>query len=74
MMVSIFFMACSILHSGTCVEREIQLSNDPIQGVTLLNCQIGLVSQIELAKWQQTHPNWIIGRHRCGPSGQYARA
>lgn len=43
--------------------RDFSLLYDP-QEVSLMMCVAG--GQVEIARWQATHPEWSVSRWRCG--------
>lgn len=69
-MISIFFMACSIVNGGGCREMEISFANDG-QFATPYGCAIG--GMMRLAEWKNEHPNHTVGRYKCERTGKYAR-
>ena len=46
---------------GSC--RDFSLLYDP-QDVSLMMCVAG--GQVEIARWQASHPAWTVSRWRCG--------
>jgi len=68
-MLELVFVVCSIVEGATCRE----LSPIPLEPNTLVVACL-MATQIEGAKWAQTHPNHYIQRATCRPAGQFAKA
>ena len=66
-MMTIVMSVCSVL-SAHCKEVELVFAD-----LTLVQCQMGIGSQVEMAKWTAGHPNWIIAKWRCRPAGTVAK-
>jgi hypothetical protein len=41
--------------------------------VSLMQCQIGMAAQMQIAKWTNEHPNWRVERYRCQVPGTFAK-
>jgi hypothetical protein len=64
----LIFTVCSVVAGATCREAN------PIpleQHVGLMGCLIA--SQVEGAKWVETHPNFYVSKYTCQPAKMYAR-
>ena len=76
MSIAIAFTACSILNiSGLppktqCMDVEIPLMAEAASPYICL-----FASQVEMAKWDNEHPNWIRKPgYQCRPMGRVAKA
>ena len=65
-MLELVFTVCSILHGANCHKvYPIRFAeNTPMAGCIM-------ASQIEGAKWVETHPNYYIIRATCQPAGRF---
>jgi len=64
----LIFTVCSVVVGASCHEENpIQLQ----EHVGLQGCLIA--SQIEGAKWADTHPNFYVSRYTCQPAKTFAR-
>lgn len=68
-MFELVLTVCSIVAGASCREEHpIRLN----ESVDLRGCMIA--SQIEGAKWAETHPNHYIAKYTCQPAGKFSRA
>ena len=67
-MIEIVVTICSILHGASCKEVSLVYSD-----LSLMQCQIGIAAQMEIAKWNEGHPNWRIEKYHCQNSGEFAK-
>ncbi len=68
-MLEIVFVVCSLVEGAKCRE----LSPLPLQpDAHIIACLIA--TQVEGAKWSQTHPNQYIVRSTCQPAKMFAKA
>ena len=64
-MIEIAFIACL----GTqCRDFSLTFAD-----VSLLQCQIGIGAQMQLADWEKSHPNWQLKKHHCQIAGSFAK-
>ena len=64
----LIFTVCSVVVGASCREAN----PIPLQEhVGLMGCLIA--SQIEGAKWTETHPNFYVAKYTCQPAKTYAR-
>lgn len=70
-MFAITMTICSVLHGATCKNAELTYADEG-QAATPYACMVG--GMIEIAKWQETHPNWRVVHWKCGRPGMYAKA
>jgi len=68
-MLELVFIVCSILEGQTCR----QLQPIPLQPDTHMMACLK-ASQIEGARWIETHPNHYIQRSTCQPLGRVGKA
>lgn len=67
-MLELVFTVCSVVAGATCKE----LSPVPLEDhVGLIGCVIA--SQVEAAKWAETHPNHYVSRATCQPAKMFAK-
>jgi hypothetical protein len=67
-MLELVFTVCSVVEGAKCRE----LPPLPLQEETIMiGCMIA--SQVEGAKWADTHPNFWIQRATCQPAGKFAK-
>ncbi len=66
-MLELVFTVCSIVQGADCR----QLPPLPLKADTHIIACI-MASQIEGAKWVQTHPNYYIARATCQPAKTFA--
>ena len=59
-MIQLVITACSILHGAACKDF---VNTYDAHKVSMFQCM--MMTQPQLAKWQQAHPNWRIARYRC---------
>lgn len=62
-------LVCSILHGAHCKEEKLTFM---AEHVSIFECF--LYGQVEMAKWQEGHPNWSVNRWRCQPVSMQAKA
>lgn len=67
-MVEIVLSVCSIVSGAHCKDVSLLYSD-----ISLLQCQIGISAQIEIAKWNEGHPNWRVSKHHCQIPGTFAK-
>lgn len=68
-MIEIILSVCSILSASHC--KNTHLTFEDI-GQLAMPYACMMQSQIEGARWQESHPNWQIVGARCGVAGQTA--
>lgn len=68
-MLELVFVVCSILEGQSCR----QLAPIPLQPDTHIMACV-MASQIEGARWAESHPNYYIQRSTCQPLGRTAKA
>lgn len=61
------FKTCSLNEGNKCKEQSLTFMAD---NVTPFQCM--LYGQIEIAKWQEAHPNWTTHGWKCRAAGQFA--
>jgi hypothetical protein len=62
-MLELIFTVCSIVHGAGCRD----LNPMPLQeNANMIACM--MASQIEGAKWVQSHPNFYIAKAKCQPA------
>lgn len=67
-MYELIFTVCSVVVGASCREiNPITLQED----VGMRGCL--MASQIEGAKWNETHPNFYISKYTCQPAKTFAR-
>lgn len=60
-MIELVLTVCSIVHGAQCkVEKQTYIAEQ----VTLFECM--RYGQLEVMRWQASHPNWKVQRWRCG--------
>ena len=60
-MIILKFLACSIHLAGTpCKDVELNFEG---QRVSIFECT--MYGQVEMAKWCEEHPNWVVTRYKC---------
>ncbi len=67
-MYELVFTVCSVVAGAACREAN------PIpleEHVGLMGCLVA--SQIEGAKWIETHPNFYVSKYTCQPAKLFAR-
>lgn len=67
-MIELVIAVCSILHGASCKEVSLVFAD-----VSLLQCQIGVGAQMEIAKWKSEHPEWSTHKYHCQQAGQFAK-
>ena len=67
-MIELVVTICSIVHGAHC--REVSLT---FSEISLMQCQIGVGSQIQIIEWAKAHPNWSVGKYRCQIPGTFAK-
>jgi hypothetical protein len=50
----------SIVSTAQCKDVSLGYSD-----LSLMQRQIGIAAQMEIAKWQEGHPNWPVAKFRC---------
>jgi hypothetical protein len=66
--LELVFTVCSILHGANCHEEPpIRLD----ENAQMIACV--MASQIEGARWVDSHPNFYVVRATCQPSGKFAK-
>ena len=68
-MLELVIAACLATGPGEC--RDFSMLYDPRE-VPLMLCVAA--GQVEIARWQESHPGWVVERWRCGyvPEGRAA--
>lgn len=67
-MYELVFTVCSVVVGASCRETN----PIPLQEhVGAIGCLIA--SQVEGAKWSESHPNFYVARYTCQPAKTYAR-
>lgn len=67
-MLELVFTVCSILHGANCHEvPPIRLDAN----AQMIACV--MASQLEGARWAETHPNYYVVRATCQPAGKFSR-
>jgi hypothetical protein len=67
-MYELVFTVCSVLIGASCREvNPIQLE----EHVGLMGCLVA--SQVEGARWAETHPNFYVAKYTCQHAKTYAR-
>ncbi|HVT27650.1 MAG TPA: hypothetical protein VHE81_06490 [Lacipirellulaceae bacterium] len=64
-MIELVMWACMGLNC-----RDVSLT---FADISLLQCQIGMAAQNEVAKWKSEHPNWRVEKYRCQIPGTFAK-
>ena len=41
--------------------------------ISLMQCQIGMAAQGEVAKWKNEHPGWRVEKYHCQIPGTFAK-
>jgi hypothetical protein len=68
-MLELIFTVCSVVQGAACKElAPITLEENSLP----IACVIA--SQIEGARWVESHPNFYIQRATCQPAGRHAKA
>lgn len=67
-MIEIVVSVCSIVQGATC--KDVRLTY-MAESVSPMECM--MKGQVEMAKWQEGHPNWKIHRWSCGVPRQMAK-
>lgn len=67
-MIELVLSVCSIVNGASCRDVSLMYSD-----ISLLQCQIGAVAQMEVAKWGGEHPNWRVSKYHCQIAGQFAK-
>jgi hypothetical protein len=68
-MLEIVFTVCSLVQGASCRE----LNAIPLQeSASVLNCMFA--TQLEGAKWIESHPNFYIQRATCQPANRFAKS
>lgn len=67
-MIELIISACSIVSGAQCKDVSLVYSD-----MSLMQCQIGISSQLEIAKWQEGHPNWRVSKYKCQIAGSFAK-
>lgn len=64
-MIELAFVACL----GTqCRDFSLTFAD-----VSLMQCQIGIGAQMQIADWKKGHPGWYVKKHRCQIPGTFAK-
>jgi hypothetical protein len=58
----------SIVSGAQCKDVPLVYSD-----LSLMQWQIGIAAQIEIAKWHEGHPNWRVAKYRCQMPGTFAK-
>jgi hypothetical protein len=64
-MIEIAFIACL---GAQCRDFSLTFAE-----VSLLQCQIGIGAQMQIAEWKKGHPNWQVKKHHCQIPGTFAK-
>lgn len=64
-MIELVFVACMGLKC-----RDVSLT---FAETSLVQCQIGIGAQMQIADWKKGHPNWRVGRYHCQIPGTFAK-
>lgn len=64
-MIELVFVACL----GTRC-RDVSLT---FAETSLVQCQIGIGAQMQIADWKKGHPNWRVERYHCQIHGSVAK-
>ena len=67
-MIELIMSVCSIANPSHCKDVSLAFNE-----VSLIQCQMGIVGQLEMSKWKEAHPNVRIAKWRCGEAGQFAK-
>ena len=67
-MLELVFTVCSVVAGATCKELPPVTLEDH---VGMIGCVIA--SQIEAAKWADSHPNYYVTRATCQPAKMFAK-
>ena len=65
-MIELLIVAC--LATGECHDNRLTFDN---RDVSLMTCM--KMGQVEIARWQLTHPAWKVNRWSCGMARAYGR-
>lgn len=66
-MIEVVLSVCQLFGSQ-CHEVSLVYSD-----VSLMQCQIGMSAQGEIAKWKSEHPNFRVEKYHCQIPGTFAK-
>ena len=61
-MLELAAIVCLLDAPDQCKPLSLMFADEP--GVTL-QCQMGVGSPVQLARWRDGHPGWFVKRWRC---------
>ena len=67
--VELLFEACLLLQPDSCRVVTLTFTDVPV-----IQCQMGIAAQSEVAKWLEAHPNHFARKRKCRLAGQFAKA
>jgi hypothetical protein len=66
-MIELVISACQ-LFGAQCHDVSLVFAD-----VSLMQCQIGMGAQMQIAKWKNEHPQWRVERYHCQIPGTFAK-
>lgn len=67
-MIELLMTVCAAWSPYHCKDEALVFSEP---GLSVYAC--ALKGQMEIAKWVQTHPGWMVARYRCDRVGRIAK-
>lgn len=64
-MIEIAFIACL---GAQCRDFSLTFAE-----VSLMQCQIGIGAQMQMAEWTKSHPGWRVEKYHCQIPGTFAK-
>lgn len=68
-MIEVVIHACLALQPAMCVAAPLTFVENSVSTFACL-----MYGQLEIAKWRETHPDYVIKGWKCGIAGRYAKA
>jgi hypothetical protein len=67
-MIELFVSVCLLSDPSRCKDVSLVYTTE---NLTPMQCLMG--APAEIAKWSESHPNWVAKRWTCRPAGQVAK-